>query len=122
MTILEIPLPIAIECRSHSLHASEYSGSPHAGADAHSNHAVLKVFTMYRRLQRRVSSGFSGNCRCVRKAYVDDAIGDDIPGNFKVVLLYGFEIAPGANSVFKPLSGHGALSGVFRSAPASHRP
>lgn len=53
---------------------------------------------------------------------VDDAIGDDIPGNFEVVLLYGFEIAPGTNGVVKPLSGHGALSGVFPCAPASHRP
>lgn len=53
---------------------------------------------------------------------VDDPIGDDIPGNFEVIPLYGFDITPGANSIFKPLSGHGALSGVFRSAPASHRP
>jgi len=53
---------------------------------------------------------------------VDDAVGDAIPGSFEVVLLYGFEIAPGANRVFKPLSGHGALSGVFRRVPTSHRP
>ena len=52
---------------------------------------------------------------------VDDVISDDIPSNFEVVFLNGFEIAPGANGVFKPLSWRGALSGVFRNAPASHR-
>ncbi len=51
----------------------------------------------------------------------DDSIGDGFPTKFEVVLFYGFEIAPGANGVFKPLSGHGARSGVFRSAPATRR-
>jgi hypothetical protein len=53
---------------------------------------------------------------------VDDAIGDDISGNVEVVFFYGLKIASGAIGVVKPLSGHGALSGVFQSAPASHRP
>ncbi len=62
-----------------------------------------------------------GNLLCLGQNGVDDAIGDDIPSNFEVVLLYGFKIAPSAIGVVKPLSSHGALSGVFRSAPASDR-
>ncbi len=53
---------------------------------------------------------------------IEDAIRHNVPGSLEVVPFYGFEIAPGANSVFKPLSGHGAPLGVFRNTPAFHWP
>ena len=57
-----------------------------------------------------------------RQNSLKNAIRYNVPCDFEVVPLYGFEITPCANGVFKPLSGHGALIDVFRSVPAFHSP